>query len=148
MKKHVWTKMLSLALVLVCVLGLAACGGDDGGSKAAGTYRLQNIDMGGLRPDTLPINFVHREDKTFHPCFPVPLYHILSADLQSDKPPFFLYLPICIKKVPLHHNLPNHKLSSLSRGASSPFILPFSTVTSASATLPPVNRSGHLHTLV
>ena len=48
MKKHVWTKMLSLALVLVCVLGLAACGGDDGGSKAAGTYRLQNIDMGGL----------------------------------------------------------------------------------------------------
>ena len=51
MKKHVWTKMLSLALVLVCVLGLAACGGDDGGSKAAGTYRLQNIDMGGLSMD-------------------------------------------------------------------------------------------------
>lgn len=51
MKKNVWTKMLSLALVLVCVLGLAACGGNGGSSKAAGTYTLQTIEMSGLSMD-------------------------------------------------------------------------------------------------
>lgn len=51
MKKTVWTKMLSLALVLVCVLGLAACGGNGGTPKAAGTYKLQTIEMSGLSMD-------------------------------------------------------------------------------------------------
>ncbi len=50
MKKNVWTKVLSLALALVCVLGLAACG-NGGTSKAAGTYRLQTIEMSGLNMD-------------------------------------------------------------------------------------------------
>ena len=51
MKKNVWAKVLSLAVALVCVLGLAACGGNGGTSKAAGTYRLQTLDMGGLSMD-------------------------------------------------------------------------------------------------
>ena len=50
MKKNVWAKMLSLALVLVCVIGLAACG-SGGSSSAAGTYKLQTLDMGGLSMD-------------------------------------------------------------------------------------------------
>ncbi len=36
MKKNVWTKMLSLALVLVCVFSLAACGGKDASSDKSG----------------------------------------------------------------------------------------------------------------
>ena len=50
MKKNVWAKMLSLVLVLTCVIGLAACG-KEGGSSAAGTYKLQTIDMGGISMD-------------------------------------------------------------------------------------------------
>lgn len=49
MKKNVWAKMLSLALVFVCVIGLAACGGGD--ASAAGTYRLQTIEMAGMSMD-------------------------------------------------------------------------------------------------
>lgn len=48
MKKSV-AKIISLALVLVCMLSLAACGG--GGSDAAGTYRLQTIEMAGFKMD-------------------------------------------------------------------------------------------------
>lgn len=50
MKKSVWAKMLSLALVFVCVIGLAACGGG-GDTSAAGTYRLQTIEMSGMSMD-------------------------------------------------------------------------------------------------
>ena len=49
MKKSVWAKMLSLALVFVCVIGLAACGGGD--SSAAGSYKLQTIEMSGMSMD-------------------------------------------------------------------------------------------------
>ncbi len=49
MKKSVWAKMLSLALVFVCVIGLAACGGGD--SSAAGSYKLQTIEMSGVSMD-------------------------------------------------------------------------------------------------
>lgn len=48
MKKNVWSKMLSLALALVCVIGLVACGGNGGSSAAAGTYRLQTITAAGV----------------------------------------------------------------------------------------------------
>ena len=51
MKKNVWTKMLSLALALVCVVGLVACGGNGGGSASAGTYKLQTMEMSGLTMD-------------------------------------------------------------------------------------------------
>lgn len=50
MKKNVWAKMLSLALVFVCVIGLAACGGG-GDTSAAGTYKLQTIEMSGMSMD-------------------------------------------------------------------------------------------------
>ncbi len=49
MKKNVWTKMLSLALVLVCVFSLAACGGGD--SDLSGTYNLKTIQMAGVTMD-------------------------------------------------------------------------------------------------
>ena len=45
MKKSV-TKIISLALVLVCMLGLVACGG--GGSDVSGTYKLQSVEMAGM----------------------------------------------------------------------------------------------------
>lgn len=44
MKKSV-TKIISLALVLVCMLGLVACGG---GSDVSGTYKLQSVEMAGM----------------------------------------------------------------------------------------------------
>lgn len=50
MKKNVWTKMVGLALALVCIIGLVACG-DKGGSNAAGTYTLQTITIGGMTMD-------------------------------------------------------------------------------------------------
>lgn len=48
MKKNVWAKMLGLALVLVCVMGLAACGDKAGSSGAAGSYKLQSFDVDGI----------------------------------------------------------------------------------------------------
>lgn len=75
MKKSVWAKMLSFALVLVCVMGLAACGGD---TSAAGTYKLQTIEMAGMTmdlpqlaeaagvsEDELKLNLELKEDGTF-----------------------------------------------------------------------------------
>ena len=50
MKKNVWTKMVGLALTLVCIIGLVACG-DKGSSNAAGTYTLQTIAIGGMTMD-------------------------------------------------------------------------------------------------
>ena len=50
MKKNVWTKMVGLALALVCIIGLVACG-DKGSSNAAGTYTLQTIAIGGMTMD-------------------------------------------------------------------------------------------------
>lgn len=44
MKKNV-AKIISLALVLVCMLGLVACGG---GSDVSGTYKLQSVEMAGM----------------------------------------------------------------------------------------------------
>lgn len=61
MKKSVWAKMLSLALVFVCVIGLAACGGGD--SSAAGSYKLhplcgiQLIYISELRPVSSHLRF-------------------------------------------------------------------------------------------
>lgn len=77
MKKSVWAKMLSFALVLVCVMGLAACGGG-GDTSAAGTYKLQTIEMAGMTmdlpqlaeaagvsEDELKLNLELKEDGTF-----------------------------------------------------------------------------------
>lgn len=48
MKKNFWTKMVSLVLVLVCVVGLAACGG---GGDVSGTYKLHSMEMAGMSLD-------------------------------------------------------------------------------------------------
>ncbi len=77
MKKSVWAKMLSFALVLVCVMGLAACSGG-GDTSAAGTYKLQTIKMAGMTmdlpqlaeaagvsEDELKLNLELKEDGTF-----------------------------------------------------------------------------------
>lgn len=45
MKKSV-AKFISLALVLVCMLGLVACGG--GGADVSGTYKLAEVSMSGM----------------------------------------------------------------------------------------------------
>lgn len=45
MKKSV-AKFISLALVLVCMLGLVACGG--GGADVSGTYKLTEVSMSGM----------------------------------------------------------------------------------------------------
>ncbi len=73
MKKSVWAKMLSLALVFVCVIGLAACGGGD--SSAAGSYKLQTIEMSmdleqlaeasGVSADEMTIILDLKEDGNF-----------------------------------------------------------------------------------
>ena len=46
--KRSWSKIVSLALVLICVFSLAACGG---GSGAEGTYNLKTLSMGGMTFD-------------------------------------------------------------------------------------------------
>ena len=45
MKKSV-AKFISLALVLVCMLGLVACGG--GGADVSGNYKLTEVSMSGM----------------------------------------------------------------------------------------------------
>ena len=44
MKKNFWTKMISLALALVCMLSLVACGG---GGSVAGNYSLHSVTAQG-----------------------------------------------------------------------------------------------------
>lgn len=48
MKKNVWSKLLCMAMVLMMVFSLAACGKKDSGSSAAGTYNLQEIAAAGV----------------------------------------------------------------------------------------------------
>ncbi len=48
MKKR-FNKIISLALVLICVFALAACGG--GGSGAEGTYTFKTMSMQGMTFD-------------------------------------------------------------------------------------------------
>ena len=48
MKKNFCKKLLSLLLVLICALSLAACGGKN---SLAGTYTLQSLEMGGMSMD-------------------------------------------------------------------------------------------------
>lgn len=48
MKKSIWSKLLCMALVLMMVFSLAACGKKDSGSSAAGTYNLQEISASGV----------------------------------------------------------------------------------------------------
>ena len=45
MKKNV-AKFISLVLVLVCMMGLVACGG--GGADVAGSYKLSEVSMAGM----------------------------------------------------------------------------------------------------
>ena len=48
MKKNFCKKLLSLLLVLICALSLAACGGKN---SLAGTYKLQSLEMEGMSMD-------------------------------------------------------------------------------------------------
>ena len=50
MKKSFAAKVVSLMLVLVCVLGLMACG-DKKKSDAVGTYGIQKVEMNGVSMD-------------------------------------------------------------------------------------------------
>ncbi|RZS92752.1 hypothetical protein [Cuneatibacter caecimuris] len=50
MKKSFAAKVVSLMLVLVCVLGLMACG-DKKKSDAAGSYGIQKVETGGMSMD-------------------------------------------------------------------------------------------------
>ena len=47
-KKNFCKKLLSLLLVLICALSLAACGGKN---SIAGTYKLQSLEMEGMSMD-------------------------------------------------------------------------------------------------
>lgn len=75
MKKNFWTKMISLALALVCMLSLVACGG---GGSVAGDYKLDSVKTGdstvkwadfattmGVSADDVAIGLEIREDGTF-----------------------------------------------------------------------------------
>ena len=75
MKKNLWTKMISLALALVCMLSLAACGG---GGGVAGSYKLDSVtaagetvtwsdfaEAAGISADDVAIGLEIREDGTF-----------------------------------------------------------------------------------
>ena len=50
MKKSFAAKVVSLMLVLVCVLGLMACG-DKKKSDGAGSYGIQKVETGGMSMD-------------------------------------------------------------------------------------------------
>lgn len=76
MKKNFWTKMISLALALVCMLSLVACGG--GGGSVAGNYSLHSVtaegetitwkefaETAGISADDIAIGLEIREDGTF-----------------------------------------------------------------------------------
>lgn len=78
MKKNFWTKMISLALALVCVLSLVACGGGGGNSDAAGNYSLDSVKTGdstmswkdvaaaaGMSTDDVAIGLELKSDGTF-----------------------------------------------------------------------------------
>lgn len=77
MKKNVFTRVLPMALILLCMISLTACGGSSG---AEGTYKFQSMESmadgqkvtlddlaeeAGMSADEITFNLVLKSDGTF-----------------------------------------------------------------------------------